>query len=190
MRWATTAAAIALLMGCQAAGAADSLSLTFGSYKAAPVVLTHFAIESPLAETQRVIVASDSEWRLPRDDGRSNALELPRDAGGDGYWKVSAQWAELQTDRAWRAEVKVPISALNETYDMNALNVIFGPNGLLVIGSDTLDQRVNVAAECGRRVPSADHAWRRETAQFPDLAASLAFADPVPSETICPAPSR
>jgi hypothetical protein len=88
--------------------AADSLSLTFGSYQSSPVVLTHFAIEMPLAETQRLIVVSAAEREMPRTYS-ANALSLPRDVDHDGHWTVTAQWVELQTDRAWRATVNVPI---------------------------------------------------------------------------------
>ncbi|MFD1796554.1 hypothetical protein ACFSC1_11240 [Paracoccus aurantiacus] len=182
-----------LLLGCRPVIAADSLSLAFGSYRSSPVVLTHFSIEKPLAPTQRVIVSSDAERSMPRDDGRSSALSLPRDVDGDGYWTVRAEWVELQTDRAWRNEVKVPLSKLNVAYDMAMLTVIFGPNGLLLIGSDKpgngAADRLNVAAECGQRVPASDHAWRNETGIFPEVADVLAYAGSPSGKANCPAPA-
>jgi len=186
-------AAMVLLLGCHSAMAADSLTLTFGSYQSSPVVLTHFAIEMPLAETQRLIVVSAAEREMPRTYS-ANALSLPRDVDHDGHWTVAAQWVELQTDRAWRATVNVPIRALTEWHGSAQLNVIFGPNGLFLIGSDKIgnrhSDRVDVAYVCGKRVPGADRSWRTETGYFPDLPDVLDYARPVPARTHCPMPAR
>lgn len=86
------------------------------------------------------------------------------------------------------------------TYGVAELNVIFGPNGLLLIGSDragpTPDYHVDIVRTCGRRAPEADEAWRLKTGYFPGLpiimndmtgrpAVRCAMANCVDMETSC-----
>ncbi|NHF74318.1 hypothetical protein [Paracoccus xiamenensis] len=188
------AAALALLaFGGQGALAAEYLALSFGAYRSSPVLLTHFAIESPLAATPEMVVSGSAESAMPRAPG-SSAISLPRDVGGDGKWQVRAQWIELQTNRAYQAELPVPVSALTEVYRAYELNVIFGPNGLMILGSDKAgnraSDRVDLVAGCGDRVPAADRAWGNETGRFTELPQVRAHMRPVPARTVCPAPQR
>ena len=136
------AGAVAALLGLggQAASAADYLALSFGAYRSSPVLLTHFSVETALAPTPEMVVSGAAEGAMPRTAG-SSAVNLPRDAGRDGKWTVSAQWIELQTNRAYRADLTVPIAALTEVYSAYELNVIFGPNGLMILGSDWVGNR-------------------------------------------------
>ncbi|MFV0409256.1 MAG: hypothetical protein ACK5LJ_06045 [Paracoccus sp. (in: a-proteobacteria)] len=182
-----------LMAGLHPTLAGEGLTLSFGAYESSPVVLTHFAIEEPLAETQTVIVSGKADRAMPRTSG-SNALSLPEDAGRDGKWRISAQWVELMTDRAWRGEISVPVSQLTRAYDAYELNVIFGPNGLLLIGSDRIGNqpgdRIDVAMDCAERIRAADHAWRRETGIFPELPALLDQLRPTPVGTDCADPGH
>lgn len=194
-RFGRIIAALALLSGMagQAAGAAEYLALSFGAYRSAPVLLTHFSIEAPLAATPEMVIAGSAESAMPRAPG-SNAISLPRDVGRDRKWTVSAQWIELQTSRAYRADLTVPVSALTEVFRAYELNVIFGPNGLMILGSDKAgnraSDRVDLVAGCGDRVPRADRAWGNETGRFTQLPQVRSHMRPVPAQTICPAPAR
>ena len=193
MTGAALSAAALLALGGRAAQAADYLALSFGAYRSAPVLLTHFSIESPLAATPEMVVSGAAENTMPRAAG-SSAISVPDDVGGDRKWKIQAQWIELQTNRAYRADLTVPISALTEVYRAYELNVIFGPNGLMILGSDKVgnrpSDRVDLVAGCGDRVPAADRAWGQETGRFTQLPQVRGHMLPVPARTVCPAPSR
>lgn len=184
----------ALLLGCTFTAAADPLTLTFGSYRSSPVLLTHFSIESLLAPTPEMVIISAAEEKVPRTNGASAAISAPRDVGGDRRWMVAAQWIELQTSRAYRSEVSIPISGLTEAYGAYELNVIFGPHGLFLIGSDRIgnqpEDRVDLAMNCGQRVPSADRDWGRNIGRYPELPAVRNYMRPVPSRTDCAPPAR
>lgn len=184
-------AAGVLGLGAQAALAADYLALSFGAYRSSPVLLTHFAIETALAPTPEMVVSGAAEREMPRTAG-SSAISLPRDAGRDGMWTVSAQWIELQTNRAYRADLTVPVSALTEVYSAYELNVVFGPNGLMILGSDRVGNRkadrVDLVAGCGDRVPGSDRDWGRETGRFTQLPQVRRNMSAVPARTVCPAP--
>ena len=191
---AGAAAAVALLaLGGQAAWAAEYLALSFGAYRSSPVLVTHFSIEAPLAVTPEMVVSGAAESAMPRAPG-SSAISLPRDVGGDGKWVIRAQWIELQTNRAYRADLAVPVSTLTEVYRAYELNVIFGPNGLMILGSDRVgnraSDRVDLVAGCGDRVPGADRAWGNETGRFTQLPQLRSQMRPVPARTVCPAPQR
>ena len=189
------AGAVAALLGLggQAASAADYLALSFGAYRSSPVLLTHFSVETALAPTPEMVVSGAAEGAIPRTAG-SSAVNLPRDAGRDGKWTVSAQWIELQTNRAYRADLTVPIAALTEVYSAYELNVIFGPNGLMILGSDWVGNRkadrVDLVAGCGVRVPGSDRNWGQETGKFTQLPHVRRNMSAVPSRTVCPAPGR
>ena len=193
MRRAAITALALLAAGCGSAGAAEYLALSFGAYRSAPVLVTHFAIEKPLAPTPEMVVSGAAENAVPRTSG-SSAISLPRDAGGDGKWTVSAQWIELQSGRAYRADLPVPISALSEVSRAAELNVIFGPNGLMILGSDRVGNRkadrVDLVAGCGDRVPGSDRNWGQETGKFTQLPHVRRNMSAVPSRTVCPAPGR
>ena len=187
------AVAVLLGLGGQAASAADYLALSFGAYRSSPVLLTHFSVETALAPTPEMVVSGAAEGAMPRTAG-SSAVNLPRDAGRDGLWTVSAQWIELQTNRAYRADLTVPIAALTEVYSAYELNVVFGPNGLMILGSDRVGNRkadrVDLVAGCGDRVPGSDRNWGQETGKFTQLPHVRRNMSAVPSRTVCPAPGR
>jgi hypothetical protein len=157
--------------------ASRSLGLSFTSYLAAPAVLQQFAIEQALAPVDPILVAGEADVSLPRI-GMMAAISPPVDEGGDGKWRVSAEWVELTTDKAWMAVAEVPVDALDVSYDTYGLQVIFGPNGEMLIGSDkpgnALSDKVDIVRVCGVRVPAADRAWQRETGYFPEIPDVLA----------------
>ncbi len=179
------------VVGCRTAADGDALSLSFSSYRSTPVVLTHFAIEQPLAPTQKIIPGNSADIGPPRS-GSFSVLNVPIDAGRDRKWRVSARWVELPTDRAWEAQVDVPIDDLTIEYRQYAVNVIMGPNGLLLIGSDKAGIKpsdlVDVVRTCGKRVPSDDKAWRRETGYFPQLPFVMGKPLPPVRNPECPNP--
>jgi len=150
-----------------------SLDLSFGALSASPVVLTDFAIEQELAPIPPTAVGGDVDDEMPRTGGGA-ALSAPFDVGHDGKWLVSARWVELPTDKAWTAQVEVPVDALTISYSAYMLMVIFGPNGELLIGSDKAgnqpSDRVDVVRICGNRTPSADRAWQIDTGFLPEVA--------------------
>ena len=183
-----------MVVAIPAARAADSLSLSFSSYSASPVVVTHFSIEQELAPITPEIASGEADLGMPRMAG-AKALSLPHDKGRDGKWLVSAQWVELPTDKAWTSTIEVPIKDLSVAYDSYTLLVIFGPNGELLIGSDKIGNqsgdRVDVARNCGVRRPSADRVWRQETGYFPQLPIIMKNPQkPANVSPFCPQPTE
>lgn len=86
----------------------DNMAFMFGSYWSSPVVVTHFAMEGPLGEIHPEIAGGRADGYGPRSGGAA-LVSAPGDVGRDGLWRLSAQWVELPTDKAWRAEVDIPI---------------------------------------------------------------------------------
>lgn len=187
------AAALLLTLPAHAMGGRGSgggtLHLSFGAYTSTPVVITHFGLETPASEMPSYMTASgmsDREWP------RSHSLHLisaPPDAGRDGLWRLEMQWVELPTDRAWRASIEIPYEELRQSSGYE-LQVITGPNGLLLIGSDlpASDRSGlrDIVRTCGERVPSADHAWRNEDGYLPGLSYIMKDLPPV-RDPECPA---
>ncbi len=175
-------------MGGRGSGG-EPLRLSFGSYASTPVVITHFGLETPASEMPSYMTASgmsDREW--PRTHS-ANLISTPPDAGRDGLWRLEMQWVELPTDRAWRASIEIPYEKLRQP-DTYQLQVITGPNGLLLIGSDlSAPDRSglrDIVRSCGERVPSADHAWRNEDGYLPGLSYIMKDLPPV-RDPECPA---
>ena len=185
--------ALAVLAGCKADDDPSALSLMFSSYHSTPVVLTHFSIEMPLAPTPIFIPGGRADQGPPRSAG-SAVGSIPLDDGDDGLWRVAARWVELTTDRAWEAHVDVPIDELNTNFTHYALNVIMGPNGLFLIGSDKagieLSDLKDVVRTCGVRVPSEDKAWRLETGQLAGLSTIMGISRPAVTDPECPTPQE
>jgi hypothetical protein len=186
-------AALAVIAGLGAtqfnrlqAEAGDYLDLSFSSYWASPVVLVQFAIEQDLAPTEPLLVQGQDDVSLPRGSG-GLALNLPPDVGNDGMWQISAEWVELGTDKAWRAQVDLPLDAITVNNGGHRVQLIFGPNGELLIGSDTIgtaqSDKIDLARVCGLRVPAADRAWRDAVDQFPELPDLLAYTKLAPQTT-------
>ncbi len=166
-----------------------SLDLSFGAYSASPVVLTDFAIEQDLGPIPPTAVSGVADDEMPRVAGGA-ALSAPLDVGRDGKWLVSARWVELPTDKAWTAQVEVPVDALTISYSAYMLMVLFGPNGELLIGSDKAgnqpSDRVDVVRVCGTRTPSADRAWQQDTGFLPEVAIIMEEFTPEPDKpTFC-----
>lgn len=178
--------------GCLGGASADTMALMFSSYWSSPVVVTHFAMEGPLGEIHPEIASGRADGDGARSGGAA-LLGPPADVGRDGLWHLSAQWVELPTDKAWRAEVDIPIKDLTIVRGSYELNVIFGPNGLLLIGSDksgsTPDFHVDIVRTCGQRVPAADTAWRLRTGYFTGLPIIMKDLPPVTAPE-CPFPAR
>jgi len=162
------------------------LSLSFGAYRASPVVLTDFAIEQDLGPIPPTAVSGDADGEMPRTAGGA-AISAPIDVGRDGKWLVSARWVELPTDKAWTAQVEVPVDALIISYSAYTLTVIFGPNGELLIGSDKAgnqpSDRVDIVRVCGTRTPSADRAWQSDTGFLPEVAIIMEQFTPNPTQS-------
>lgn len=185
--------ALALLAGCKSSTDASALSLMFSTYWSTPVVLTHFSIEMPLGPVPEFIPGGRADRGPPRNAG-SSVGGVPLDAGDDGLWRVSARWVELTTDHAWEAEVDVPIEELNLNFSHYALNVIMGPNGLLLIGSDKAGEGLSgikdVARICGHRVPSDDKAWRLTAGELPGLSIIMKNDRPPVTNSECLSPQE
>ena len=152
------------------------LGLGFNSYENTPVILTHYAMEKPLAETPPMLIAGAADQSMSERNGGgagNSVLTPPKDVGRDGQWQVSAQWVELMTNRAYRATLTVPIKDINIEHGGYVFTPIFGPNGLMMIGSDKvgLDEsyRRNIAAVCGERVQSADAEWKDKQGILPGI---------------------
>lgn len=196
MKYSPMTILFALFSGCLANSSPNDMTLTFGAYSASPVVLTHFSIESPLEDVPPQVIAEKSDVSWPRT-GSTNLLSAPEDVNHDNIWHVSAQWVELPTDKAWRAEINVPVKSLTVTSPdaMGSYNLglIFGPNGLLLIGSDKAgnkaSDKIDVAHICGQRVPPDDTAWRTKTGYFPELPIIMKTVAPVKNSE-CPFPKR
>ena len=172
------------------AGGGEPLTLSFGAYSSTPVVITHFGLETPAVEMQSPELASgDSDQYWPRTQG-ANAISTPPDAGNDGLWTLEMQWVELPTDRAWRAAIEIPYKKLKQP-DSTVLQIITGPNGLLLIGSDLAvgDQsgKRDIMRVCGKRMPSADYPWREKQDYWADLPAIMQNL-PAVGSTECPSP--
>lgn len=178
--------------GCLAGPSADHMALMFSTYWSSPVVVTHFAIEGPIGEIHPEIPGGRADNGGARSAGAA-LLGAPMDVGGDGLWHLSAQWVELPTDKAWRAEVDIPVEKLTVSRSSYQLNVIFGPNGLLLIGSDKIGNtpadHVDIVRSCGQRVPAADEKWRLKTGHFPGLPIIMKDLPTVTSPE-CPFPKR
>lgn len=180
-----------LPMGCRSADANGMMTLTFSVYESTPVVLTDFSMEQPLAPIMEQIVSHSVDVGQARGVGGAG-ISAPLDVDGDGLWRLSARWVELPTDRAWQATVDIPFKELTVSYDAYRVNVIFGPNGQLLIGSDKIGNKpsdqVDIVQVCGKRVPQADRAWRKEPGRFPELPIIMKDNPPVSPDTACPAP--
>ncbi len=182
-----------VLASCRTSGAADRMSLSFGAHTATPVMLIAFGLEADAAPMPRPeVVATDADRELPRTTS-ANLIGAPRDVGRDGLWRVAAQWVELTTNRAYSATLDVPVDALRIEGGVIELQIIFGPNGELVAGSDpafvpSRDAVVDVAQTCGARTPGNDRDWRGETGRFPQL--EFVFKNPRPAirGAACPDP--
>lgn len=165
-----------LLSACATAHDLLYLGLGFNSYENTPVILTHYAMEMPLAEIPPMLIAGAADQSMSKRNGGgagNSVLTPPKDLGRDGQWQVSAQWVELMTNRAYRATLNVPIKEINIEYGGYVFTPIFGPNGLMMIGSDKvgLDEsyRRNIVAVCGERVPSADAEWKDKQGILPGI---------------------
>lgn len=162
-----------------------NLDLRFGADSASPVVLTDFAIEQELGPIPPTALSGDADGEMPRTAGGA-VLSAPLDVARDGKWLVSARWVELPTDKAWTAQVEVPLDALTISYSAYTLMVLFGPNGELLIGSDKTgnqpSDRVDVVRICGARAPSADRAWQNDTGFLPEVAAIMEEFTPEPNK--------
>ncbi|WP_339110095.1 hypothetical protein [Thioclava sp. GXIMD4216] len=150
----------------------ESMSLRFGSESTSPAVVTHFAIEQPLAPVNPFLAASEAETGPPRGAGVS-VLGVPVDAKHDGIWQVSAQWVELPTNITWTATVDVPIKDLTIASGAYQLTVLFGPNGALTIASDKIGNALSdlrdVAFVCATMGPPPERVWKEATNYFPQL---------------------
>ncbi len=152
------------------------LGLGFNSYENTPVILTHYAMEMPLAETPPMLIAGAADQSMLERNGGgagNSVLSPPKDVGRDGQWQVSAQWIELMTNKAYRAKLNVPIKDIHIEHGGYVFTPIFGPNGLMMIGSDKvgLDEsyRRNIVAVCGERVSSADAEWKDKQGILPGI---------------------
>lgn len=193
MRWVLLTCLPLLSAGCRTAEANDMMTLTFSVYESTPVVLTHFSMEQPLGPIMEKIVSHSVDVGEARSGGGA-VISAPLDVDGDGFWHLSALWVELPTDRAWQAEVDIPYRDLTVSREAYRVNVIFGPNGQLLIGSDRIGNKpsdqVDIVQVCGSRAPQADRAWRKELNRFPELPIIMKDNPPVSPDTACSAPKR
>lgn len=177
------AAAMALLQACFGPSEPDTVSLTFGAYRASPVVLLRAQVNGMRVEWPDKLVsgAADNPNYSPRGGSGVSLLDFPPSIER-GQVVFSMTWVELFTQKGWTAEVRVPIGLFHRYNDGRTMEMapIFGPNGLLVIASDpppvsaTNIPRVDVGRVCGRRSPEHDRDYTRAPGDIIGLADLLA----------------
>jgi hypothetical protein len=185
-------AALALLGGCREAEPAR-MSLSFGSYAASPAILLSAQVNGRSGPWQGMLVASRADQASPRGGGIV-ATDYPP-AAEPGQVVVAMEWVEVFTGKAWAAELRAPVAALDRlaALDSVTLTPIIGPNGLLVLGSDpvpaTADavRPVDVARICGHRLPPRDSDYTRTPGAVAGLPELLARPRPSPTDTAAPA---
>lgn len=198
MTWCRAAilAAVLALAGCRESEP-RLMSLSFSSYAASPAVLLDFEVNGVTSGLFPTVVAGEADSGEYRAGGGVYGLDYPAD--GSGSIRLQAEWVELFTQRAWRAEITVPLAGFSRetTFDQGdtlRLMPVFGPNGLMLITSDPVSasaddiRQVDVARVCGSRLPEADFDYTADPTALPQLSELLAFDYPAVAAPECPAP--
>jgi hypothetical protein len=173
------ALAVSLMSSCFGPSQPETMTISFGAYRASPVILLDARVNGkPVAVPGSLVdgVADDPMYS-PRAGGSYSLLGYPRSTG-HSEMIVSMTWVEVFTQKAWTAEVRVPLDRFdgNRVRSVIRFAPIFGPNGLMIVSSDPIPTsatnipRVDVARICGSRVPGLD----RDYTAKPDETISMA----------------
>jgi len=188
---------VTLLLGMLALGgcwqkAPTQAVFSMTSYSFSPVLVTETNVEGlNIPPRPRVVSGQAEDTSEPRDLG---VTLVYWSAGHKDTVAVTAEWVELLTDRAWQASLEVsPEDLLRDSRNAASITLVFGPNGLLVAGTDSSDPGPgkDLAHVCGTRVPAQDRDISVEVNKHAKLASTLSFDfPPVPDQTTCPEPQE
>jgi hypothetical protein len=186
------AVALCLSLGACSPTEPELLWLSFGAYSSSPVVLLEFSVNEKLGMQGLELVTGSSEGQ-PRGSGGASLGYPPGEPPGSVA--IAAQWVELFTGKAWRAEMTLAAKDLIwiETSGPTMLMTpVFGPNGLFRVTSETASSagivQKDVARLCGMRAPEADADFTQRADQVAQLTELLDFPYPPVIDPECPYP--
>ncbi len=178
------------LSGC-GLGGPDGMSLAFSTTSGNPVVVTAFRVNGQDVLLQPTETYGTADVSRPRIGAGQMSLGYPK--GNDAKtMQIDATWVELLTQKAWQAQVDVPLDQLQQIPSNRVEYMpVFGASGHLLITSDPLPTAdsapINdVASACGTRRAEADTDFAENPGALPGLAEALAFAYPAPAPSPCP----
>lgn len=179
-----------LLSACRLGGDPSGVVVSFSTYASTPVVVTEFSLNGTNLGLLPIVAVGLADQDHPRLAGTGEmSVGYPK---GGSTLRLEAEWVELLTDRAWRAQVDVAVDTL-ETIptDRVRLMPIFGPNGLMIVASDPVptsqsDTRENdVARICGTRHETGDTDFAAKPREYPGLFEALERSYPPQGTSNC-----
>lgn len=183
--------ALLFLAGCWKQTLPHQMNFSTGAFSYAPVLATKVRIGDTIALERPRVVTGLADTMRPRTVGHAT---LQWDVQ-DTVVRVQAEWIELLTNRAWRAEAELPVDELLQLLEGTAeILVIFDANGRMIVGSDPLPTdgpTMDLIDICGVRVPQMDRDIAAEANDHAKLVSALAFDfPPAPEMTVCQAPAQ
>jgi len=188
---------VTLLLGMLALGgcwqeAPTQAGQSMTSYSFSPVLVTDSNVEGLRRLLRPRVVFGHAE---DTSEPRNISVEyLYWSAGHKDTVTVTAEWVELLTDRAWQASLEIsPDDLFRNSRNAASITLVFGPNGLLVAGTDSSDPDPgkDLAHVCGTRVPAQDRDISAEVNEHALLKTALTLQfPPVPDQTTCPEPQE
>ncbi len=149
-------------------GNPKGLSMAYSTYAQSPVLLTVFQINGLPVLPGETGVQGLSDLNRPYD--RYGSYNVLMDLDANEALHIEAVWVELLTQRAYRAELTVPVQGLQrDPANYAEMMPVFGPGGLLLITSDPIPETVeatethNAGQVCGTRVPALDRDYSDRT---------------------------
>ncbi len=178
-------ALILLLAGCLPSQP-STYGLSFGSHAASPVVVTRVGVNGGDFAMVPVLVDARSDEVMPRSTG-VYSVQFP--SAGDDV-ALDVEWVEVTTGRAYAGQATVPVKELERLENSVYVAPVFGPNGLMIVTSDTATDRIDLAQICAARRPAGDTDYRAVPDSLPDLAGVLSDPRPATPQTPCPPPEE
>ncbi len=181
------------LAACKEGRDPERLDLNFGSFEASPAILLDFRINGKTLGHFPTVESSRADTETPRGNGGASLSYPPGDP--PGRITITAEWVELFTHKAWRAEFDLRTADFtwHEVLDQIRVTPVFGPNGLIIIASDPIPKSADVVTKdiarlCGTRAPEADFDFARRPDQIAQLPELLEFDFPPVTDPECPYP--